>query len=256
MPPVSVRLIEPDWPAPARVSALSTTRREGCSTGIYCGLNLGHHVGDKTVVVAKNRALLRSELAHGTTIQWLSQIHGNTVVQANSAVDYPEADASWTRDLGRACAILTADCLPVLFCDRAATVVAAAHAGWRGLLNGVLEATVAAMEAEAKEILVWLGPAIGPGAFEVGPEVKSSFLAAASASSSALVEASFAPHPVNPDRYLANLYLLAKQRLATVGVGSVYGGGHCTFSDSASFYSYRRDGQTGRMASLIYLNAP
>jgi purine-nucleoside/S-methyl-5'-thioadenosine phosphorylase / adenosine deaminase len=251
-----VKLIEPDWPAPAGVVALSTTRHGGCSTGIYEGLNTGDHVGDEAGAVTANRGMLIAELTPGTRVMWLSQVHGNRVVQAQPAVVDARADASWTRDTSLACAILTADCLPVLFCDRAGTVVAAAHAGWRGLCNGVLEATVASMGVEAGEVLAWLGPAIGKAAFEVGPEVRSSFLAVAGSTSAAAIEACFTPHPGNPGRYLASLCLLARQRLSAVGIKAVYGTEHCTFSDSENFYSYRRDGQTGRMTSLIYLNTP
>jgi YfiH family protein len=246
-------LIEPDWPAPAAVFARTTTRLGGQSGGIYRGLNLGYHVGDDPAAVAANRVSLQRELPIGTKVQWLSQVHGSSAIQAGTGPDYPEGDASWTRESGWACALLTADCLPVLFCDRAGTVVAAAHAGWRGLAAGVLESTIASMSAEPGEILAWLGPAIGPTAFEVGPEVKSAFLAAAGAGSCDTVADCFTPRPLESARYFADLYGLARRRLADAGVVSVYGGNYCTFSEPGRFYSFRRDGQTGRMASLICL---
>jgi YfiH family protein len=233
---------------------LSTTRDSGFSSGPYRGLNLGHHVGDDPGFVVRNRALLSENLPAGASIQWLSQVHGTRVIAAGAAVEYPEADASWTQHPGTACAVLTADCLPVLLCDRAGTVVAAAHAGWRGLLAGVLEATLVAMAVDRAELIAWLGPAIGPAAFEVGPEVKTDFLESALKASRRDIAACFAPHPVNKEHYLADLYALARLRLAACGVVQVSGGEYCTCSDPEKFYSYRRDGQTGRMASLIYLN--
>lgn len=264
-------LLRPDWPAPRGVNALVTTREGGASTGPWRGFNLGDHVGDDPQVVQANRAALQSALPAGTAVQWLRQVHGTAVVQASSSGAVPEADACWTDQPGVACAVLTADCLPVLFCDRSATVVAAAHAGWRGLCNGVLEATVAALPVEPGELLAWLGPAIGPTAFEVGPEVRDVFVeaafaaaavagvahaattdAGAAASPVAEVEAAFVPSP-RPGHYLLDLYALARLRLRLAGVGAVYGGGLCTWSDPRRFYSYRRDGTTGRMASLIQL---
>ena len=252
--PAPMRLIKPDWPAPDHVTAISTTRDCGFSLGPYRGLNLGHHVGDNPGIVARNRALVSEELPAGTSIQWLSQVHGTQVIAAGTAGEYPEADASWTDSHGAACAVLTADCLPVLFCDRAGTVVAAAHAGWRGLLAGILEATLAAMAIDTAEIIAWLGPAIGPEAFEVGSEVKSNFLDAAPEASRQNIATCFIPHPVNSNRYLADLYALARLRLAACGVVRVFGGEYCTYSEPEKLYSYRRDGQTGRTASLIYLN--
>ena len=169
-------LLRPDWPAPAAVSALVTTREGGASLGAWQGLNLGDHVGDDPEAVAANRVLLQRSLPGGTSVQWLQQVHGIDVVHASRGCAVPEADACWTDEPGIACAVLTADCLPVLFCDRSATVVAAAHAGWRGLCAGVLEATVAALPVDPGELLAWLGPAIGPTAFEVGPEVRDVFI--------------------------------------------------------------------------------
>jgi len=269
-------LIRPDWPAPPTVSALVTTREGGASGGPWAGLNLGDHVGDALEAVNANRAALQGLLPAGTALQWLRQVHGITVVQASGDGIVPEADACWTNEPRIACAVLTADCLPVLFCDRSGTFVAAAHAGWRGLCAGVLEATVAALPVDPRQLLAWLGPAIGPSAFEVGPEVRGVLVAAADAgaalaaaadaessrpaapvgvasvSQQAAVEAAFAPSP-RPGHYLLDLYALARIRLRAAGVDAIYGGGFCTLSDPRKFYSYRRDGVTGRMASVIQL---
>ncbi|MBZ0093640.1 MAG: peptidoglycan editing factor PgeF [Sulfuricellaceae bacterium] len=236
--------IVPDWPAPARVRARVTTRRGGVSTGPYASLNLGDHVGDEADSVAQNRVILRAALPSGPV--WLKQVHSVAVAEADVAVGVPEADASVARRAGTVCAVLTADCLPLLLCDRQGTVVGAAHAGWRGLADGVIEAAVAAMAAPADDLLAWLGPAIGPQSFEVGDEVRAVFTAHHAAAAAA-----FVPH--GPGKWLADLYALARLRLAALGVEHVYGGGLCTYRDSERFYSYRRDGATGRMASLVWL---
>jgi YfiH family protein len=237
-------MILPDWPAPPRVKSLMTTREGGVSSAPWASLNLGDHVGDDPVHVAANRARLREQLA--AEPGWLRQVHSARVVELGRDAN-PEADASFTRQTGRVCAVLTADCLPVLFCDRAGSVVAAAHAGWRGLADGVLEATVAAMQVPPGEILAWMGAAIGPQAFEVGDEVRQAFV-----SRHAEAAAAFVPQPT-PGKWLADIYQLARIRLGHAGVQAVYGGGRCTFSEAESFYSYRRDGVTGRMASLVWL---
>jgi purine-nucleoside/S-methyl-5'-thioadenosine phosphorylase / adenosine deaminase len=246
--------IKPDWPAPGRVIAVSTVRQGGCSSPPFDSLNLAHHVGDADTAVAANRAILADLLPAGARVQWLSQVHGNRVVPAGQGDRYPQADACWSREPGRACAVLTADCLPVLFCSASGDVVAAAHAGWRGLLQGVLESAVAAMGVPPETLLAWLGPAIGPRAFEVGPEVRSSFLEAAFPGEKAAVAACFTPWGARPDHYFANLYALARLRLSRAGLRQVTGGDCCTFTDSKRFFSYRRDGQTGRMASVILCN--
>ncbi|BAN46680.1 peptidoglycan editing factor PgeF [Metapseudomonas resinovorans] len=235
--------LTPDWPAPARVKACVTTREGGFSLPPYEGLNLGLHVEDDPQAVERNRQLLTTTL--GCRPAWLSQVHGVRVVQAEpSRVD--EADGSWTAEPGVASAVLTADCLPALFCDRAGTRVASAHAGWRGLANGVLEATLDALALPPEEVLVWLGPAIGPGAFEVGPEVREAFVA-----SQPEAEQAFSPS-VDAGKFMADIYQLARIRLAARGVTAVYGGGFCTHSDPR-FYSYRRASRTGRFASLVWL---
>jgi len=250
---MTLPVIEADWPAPAGVLALCTTRRGGRSTGPYHSLNLAQHVGDDAQRVAANRELLVAELPPGTGISWLSQVHSCDVVEARPGDSPPVADAQWSRTPGIACAVMTADCLPVLFCSAPGTVVAAAHAGWRGLLAGVLEATVAAMEVPASQVLAWMGPAIGPEAFEVGGEVREAFLSAAPLGEGGRIAACFAPSADRPGHWYADLYALARARLAAVGVSHIFGGGWCTHRDREQFYSYRRDGETGRMASLILL---
>lgn len=236
-------MIQPDWPAPSRVRACMTTREGGVSQPPWASFNLGDHVGDDPAHVAANRARLRESLP--AEPGWLRQVHSARVVELGREQN-PEADASFTREAGQVCAVLTADCLPVLFCDRAGSVVAAAHAGWRGLANGVLEATVAAMGVAPGEVLAWMGAAIGPRAFEVGEEVREAFITRHPEAAAA-----FAPHA--PGKWLADLYALARIRLGSVGVRSIYGGGRCTLTEAETFYSYRRDGVTGRMAALVWL---
>ena len=237
-------MIIPDWPAPSRVRGLMTVRTGGVSHAPWASLNLGDHVNDDPADVATNRARLRQWLPEEPA--WLDQVHSARVVEAGNA-SRPAADACFSRTPGRVCAVLTADCLPVLFCDRAGSVVAAAHAGWRGLAGGVLEATVAAMAVPPGDILAWIGAAIGPAAFEVGDDVREAFLVRHPATAAA-----FVPQGA-PGKWLADIYTLARIRLAHVGVTAVHGGGRCTFSESDTFFSYRRDGVTGRMASAVWL---
>lgn len=236
--------ITPDWPAPAAVRACVTTRDGGVSVAPYASFNLGNHVGDVPAHVAQNRARVRAALPAEPV--WLKQTHGLLVADATLAQPEAEADASVARQLDRVCVVMTADCLPVLFCDQAGTVVGAAHAGWRGLADGILEQTVAAMLVPPGQIMAWLGPAIGPGKFEVGEEVQAIFVAD-------LPGASAAFQASKPGKWLADIYQLARLHLARLGVHQVYGGGLCTYTDATRFYSYRRDGITGRMASLIWL---
>ena len=240
MPPDWLR---PDWPAPPRVRALMTTRAGGVSQPPYDSFNPAAHVGDDPMAVEANRRLLVAHLPSPPL--WLNQVHGCGVAVFGQA-GQPEADAAVARAPGQVCAVLTADCLPVLFCEASGTAVAAAHAGWRGLAAGVLERTVEAMGGTPSRILAWMGAAIGPQAFEVGPEVRDAFVALHP-------EAMAAFRPSQGDRLLADIYALARLRLAAAGVEQVYGGGLCTHSDAQRFYSYRRDGKTGRMASLIWL---
>ncbi|WP_409421978.1 peptidoglycan editing factor PgeF [Pseudaeromonas sp. ZJS20] len=241
-------LIRPQWPAPSRVQACFTTRDGGVSEGVYAGLNLGNHVADAPQAVAQNRQRLRQTLGLASEPLWLEQVHGTEVFHCQGAATQqpPRADAAVTRLTGQALTVMTADCLPVLLCDEAGSVVATAHAGWRGLCDGVLEQTVQAMGMPGAQLLAWLGPAIGPNAFEVGDEVRAAFMAQDPAASAA-----FRPHV--PGKWWADLPLLARQRLACVGIRRVYGGEFCTHGDARRFYSYRRDGQTGRMAGLIWL---
>ncbi len=239
-----MQFIEPDWPAPGNVHALATTRTGGVSLPPYDSFNLGDHVGDDPSAVARNRALLHAFLP--SEPRWLKQVHGTAVAAADKLESPVEADASVAFESGAVCAVLTADCLPVLFCDRQGTRVAAAHAGWRGLAAGVLEASVAAMQCDPADILAWLGPAIGPQAFEVGEEVREAFVRDLPGTVTAFV-------PGQPGKWLADIYELARLRLARAGVSRVFGGGYCTYTDAERFYSYRRDKTTGRMAALIWL---
>ena len=237
--------IVPGWPAPANVKALSTTRAGGLGVAPFDSLNLGTHVGDDPATVAANRARLRALLPAEPC--WLNQVHGTAVVDLATYGGVPDADAAVSRQPGAVCVVMTADCLPVLLCDRAGTVVGAADAGWRGLQGGVIEATVRAMNVPAGELMAWLGPAIGPAAFEVGDEVRAAFVADDPAAACAF-------RPAGPaGKWLADLYLLARQRLAALGVTAVHGGDSCTFTEAERFFSYRRDGRTGRMASLVWL---
>lgn len=239
-------MIYPQWPAPAGVRAVSTTRAGGISKPPYDSFNLAGHVGDENAAVQENRRQLISKLSLPAEPVWLDQVHGTGVVDAALAVDVQQADASYVRQPGVVCAVMTADCLPVLFCDQRGQAVAAAHAGWRGLASGVLEATVAAMGVPADSLFAWLGPAIGPGVFEIGDEVRTIFV-------DRQPEASEAFSPLGEGQWLADIYHLARLRLALAGVGQIFGGGFCTFSDSERFYSFRRQSATGRMASLIWI---
>ncbi|MFK3794436.1 peptidoglycan editing factor PgeF [Pseudomonas piscis] len=233
----------PDWPVPAGVKSCVTTRSGGVSLAPFDSLNLGDHVDDQPEAVAENRRRLTEQFSIAPA--WLQQVHGVAVAHADPAV-VATADASWSATPGVACAVMTADCLPALFCNRAGTRVAAAHAGWRGLAAGVLEATLDHLDVPADQVLVWLGPAIGPKRFEVGAEVREAFV-----TQLAEAEQAFVPS-INAGRFMADIYQLARLRLAARGVAAVYGGGYCTVSDSR-FFSYRRNPRTGRFASLVWL---
>lgn len=242
--------IIPDWPAPACVHALMTTRAGGASRPPYDSFNLAAHVGDDPAAVQENRRRLLEHLPAEPL--WLTQVHGTAVAQAGHDETGVVADAAVARAPGRVCAVLTADCLPVLLCDERGSVVAAAHAGWRGLVAGVLEETVRSMGIGAARILAWLGPAIGPDAFEVGEEVRQAFIEHDPLAATAFRPALPGTLDELPRKWLADLYALARLRLAGVGVERVHGGGACTWRDADRFYSYRRDGRTGRMAALIW----
>ena len=238
--------IVPDWPAPNGVKAFITTRTGGVSTGPYASFNLGWSTGDRPAAVRENRRRLRALLPQEP--RWLKQVHGATVINADTAHDVPEADAAVARERGTVCAILVADCVPVLFTDRAGRVVAAAHAGWRGLACGVLEQTIAAMTRHglfAGDLLAFIGPGIGPQHFEVGPDVYEAFTARAEDARAAFAKQA-------SGKWLADLFMLVRHALQRCGVEQIYGGGLCTFSTPSRFYSYRRDRTTGRMAALIW----
>jgi len=237
--------IVPDWPAPAHVRALTTTRKGGVSEGPYASMNPADHVGDDPAAVVQNRQRLQQQLELPGEPLWLQQVHGTTVVDATKCGPSPVADASYAQRPGVVCAVLTADCLPVLLCDRRGKCIAAVHAGWRGLVAGVIEQTIAAMSMQADELLAWLGPAISSAAYPVGEEVRAAFVAHQPGA-----EVAFQP---GPGCWQADLYELARQRLAACGVAAVYGGEHCTSLEREAFFSFRRDGTTGRMASLIWL---
>lgn len=251
-------LITPEWAAHPNVRAVMTTRRGGVSVAPWDSLNLGVHVGDSHTSVLQNRRRVREKAALPSEPVWLEQVHGTSVVVldethavAAAAGQRPRADAAVTSREGLVCAIQVADCMPVLFAARDGSVVGAAHAGWRGLAGGVLEATVLAMGAPAAEIAAWLGPAIGPANFEVGEDVVEAFLRASAPADRKATQAAFVPQPTG--KWLADLYALARLRLAALGVTQVAGGGRCTVAEKDEFFSFRREGQTGRMAALIWL---
>lgn len=246
--PVAVDWIVPDWPAPAGVRAVTTTRHGGISQGCYASMNPADHVDDAPPAVAENRQRLLHALTLPADPVWLQQVHGTTVVDAAAGGPAPAADAAFSRQPGVVCAVLTADCLPVLLTDTAGDCVAAVHAGWRGLVAGVIEQTVVALALPGERLLAWLGPAIGPQAFQVGAEVRDAFLSHDQAAATAFRQGS-------DGSCYADLYHLARLRLAAVDVTAVYGGGLCSYTDSDRFYSYRRDGVTGRMATLIWLES-
>jgi YfiH family protein len=281
--------VTPDWPAPPNVKSAATLRTGGVSEGEFSSLNLGSHVGDVPAAVAENRRLVKAGLGLPAEPNWLNQVHGinvvdvtgsaaaasfrstsgassSAVVDANSSgaqgassisevggsgtqenpAAPPTADASVARGAGAVCVVMTADCLPVLFCDRAGTRVGAAHAGWRGLAGGVLGATIKALDVPPSNLMAWLGPAIEQEAFEVGEDVHEAFLKLAADNAAAFRSNSRA-------RWQADLYQLARNELARLGVSAVYGGGFKCFADSERFFSYRRASRTGRMATLVWL---
>lgn len=250
-------IIVPDWPAPATIVALTTTRLGGVSRPPFDSFNLGGHVGDKADDVKYNRQRLVNYCAGLQQLQWLDQQHTNLVVEAEPS-QTPVADGCYTQQSGLACAVMTADCLPLLLCDKRGTIVAAVHAGWRGLAAGIIENSVSVLLAKlntaadlqtpivGRDLMVWLGPAISDKYFEVGPEVRQQFLSCYPAAVKAFSASSKANH------YMADLYALARLALTSVGVVDIYGGEYCTYADQPHFYSYRRDGATGRMVTLIY----
>lgn len=242
-----MNLLWADWPSPPHIKALCTTRQGGVSSAPFAQLNLGDHVGDAPQAVLENRQLLLNSLSLVKPAQWLKQVHGVDVVEAHADQQIRQADACYTSEPGVGCVIMTADCLPVLFTNRSGSRVAAAHAGWRGLAAGVLEQTLAQFD-DPSEVMVWMGPAIGPDAFEVGQEVYDRFVDDLKQSCDA-----FKPSPAHKERWMADIYRLARLRLNRAGVHQIYGGGLCTYTDEERFFSYRRQAQTGRMASLIWI---
>lgn len=234
----------PDWPASDNVRSLQTTRLGGVSRAPYDSLNLGDHVGDSPLAVAQNRQRLNRLMPSEPV--WLEQVHGTQVINADLAGCKPRGDAAVAHRPGSVCVVMTADCLPVLLCDASGSVVGAAHAGWRGLCDGVIEATVAAMNTPAETLLAWLGPAISQPAFEVGEEVRAAFIAKNAQAASAFI-------PGMDGKWQADIYHLARQRLQALGVTQIYGGQHCTYNEAERFFSYRRDGVTGRMGAFIWL---
>ena len=249
--PVVEDWIVPDWPVAPQVRAVCTTRRGGFSRGPWASMNPATHVGDDPATVQANRKALQQELRLPAEPHWLQQVHGTTVIDAGEAFvagEVPVADAAHCSQPGAVCAVLTADCLPVLLCDAAGRHVAALHAGWRGLAAGVIEQTIDAMQQPGETLLAWLGPAIGPDAYQVGDEVRDVFLGHDKEAETAFRQ--------GPDgNWMADLYRLARQRLAERGVSAIYGGHECSFTDAERFFSYRRDGVTGRMATLIWLES-
>lgn len=244
-------MFKADWPAPLNIKTAISTRVGGGSLPPYDGLNLGSHVDDAPEAVAQNRQLFKHQAKMPAEPLWLNQVHGTDCVvleQTDFSVGPFTADASTTKTKGLVSVVLTADCLPVLFCDLSGTQVAAAHAGWRGLVDGVLEQSLAQF-ADPTTVMAWLGPAIGPTAFEVGDEVRQAFIAKDAKASTAFISV-----PDKNGKWLADLYQLAHLRLTAAGVSQIYGGGFCTYTDKERFYSYRRDGQTGRMASCIWID--
>lgn len=244
---MTLQVIKPDWPAPSQIRAYTTTRVGGVSIGNYASLNLGHDKGDNAVAIAKNEAILQQGLALPETPRWLKQTHSTLVIAAENIIKNTEADASYTTQLNHICAVQTADCLPLLVCDRAGTQVAAIHAGWRGLAAGIIEQTIQQFTMPKDQLLIWLGPAIGAKKFEVGNEVRDLFIAADA-------DAAKAFQTVDSNHWLADIYQLAIQRLQNQQITAIYGGNFCTYTESGRFYSYRRDGEcSGRMATLIYI---
>ncbi len=254
-----MNLIVPDWPAPDSVKALVTTRAGGVSKHPYDSLNLGGHVGDDLVAVRRNRVLLKQALPSGIRLQWLNQVHGTHVVQVSSVsrtLRLKTGDAAVVFDRGFGAVVMTADCLPVFFTNAAGSVAAVAHAGWRGLLNGVLEKTVDSTGVSPADLMAWMGPAIAPCHFEVGLEVRDAFLGHPQWGQQFVpgLTSAFISSPLHAGKFMMDIYAVARARLLNAGVQFVGGGGLCTVCEERRFFSYRRDRSTGRMASLIYLN--
>jgi YfiH family protein len=244
---MKLEYITPNWPVPKNIQCVTTTRSGGCSPQKYYSLNLGGHIKDDPKHVEENRNLIKKDLQLPSDPMWLDQVHGSSVLSLDENPSNNTADAAYTNKAGVVCAVLTADCLPVTFCDRAGVHIAIAHAGWRGLVNGVLENTLQSIPVANEKIMCWLGPAIGPKKFEVGEEVVEQFVTIDEMHKNAFFE------QINK-KYLADIYQLARNVLTKHNVQDVYSNDHCTFRERKKFYSYRRDGETGRMATLIWKN--
>lgn len=249
---MSIPLVQPDWPQPDSVHAIVTTRKGGESLAPYDSLNLAQHVADNEQRVVQNRDKVSQEVRANDEKyqwQWLEQIHSSDVIKLDQQVAVPKADGLITSTSKLICCVLTADCLPILLCNEEGTEVAIAHGGWRGLMDGIVANTIASMDSHPASVMAWLGPAIGPCHFEVGEEVRLQFQTAESKSK---VLDYFEPN--GSQKYLADLYGIARMQLNNLGVTLVFGGSHCTYCDEQNFYSYRRDGVTGRMLSAIWID--
>ncbi len=246
---MEIQWLTPDWPVPPHIRAFSTTRLGGFSQQAFCSMNLGDHVGDDTVTVVRNRAALVAKLNLPNEPYWLKQVHRHKIIKVCDGLSaVPEADGSFSRQPEQVCAVLTADCLPILFSDKAGTTVAAIHAGWRGLASGIIDAALEVLGVSYDSLLVWLGPAIGPAKFEVGDDVKAIFATKAYNTAPAF-------RSKTTNKWLLDIYELARCHLSYYGVKNIYGGDQCTYSQSDQYFSYRRDGLTGRMVSLIWIAA-
>ena len=241
-----IEIITPDWDAPKNIVAFTTTRQGGVSVAPYDSLNLAAHVQDDPIAVRKNRVKMMEQFNLPQEPAWLTQTHSTIAVKNTLDYSLCEADASFTDEPDLVCVVLTADCLPLLVCDKQGTQVAAIHAGWRGLADGVIEATIERLTAAREDLLVWLGPAIGPRVYEVGEDVYQAFIDHDQ-------KAVLAFRALSEKKWMMNVYTLAHQRLSNLGIVNISGGDHCTYTEAEKFYSFRREGVTGRMASLIYL---
>jgi polyphenol oxidase len=247
-------LIQPQWPAPANVHAVITCRQGGHSSAPYASFNLGTHVGDDSTAVAQNRAALIQQLELQAAPQWLEQIHGLKVVSAKADDLVRTADGCYSNQVGQACVVMTADCLPIFLCDSAGTQVAVLHCGWRSLAKGICARGLQKFTAPAQQLLAYLGPAISQAHFEVGIDVLEAFFAGARSAAHAEQIAAAFISASRPLHFYADIYALARAELQALGVTAIYGGDYCTYADEARFFSFRRDGVTGRMASLIWLD--
>ena len=240
-----IEIIKPDWPAPKNIVAFTTTRNGGVSYDGCSSLNLGNRNADSADNIATNRKILRTKMQLPNEPYWINQTHSKIAITIDHHYKITEADASFTTEIDCICVVNTADCLPLLVCNREGTAVAAIHAGWRSLVSGIIENTLDLFPQAPEEILVWLGPAIGPEVYEVGDEVRDAFL-----EHDPQAELAFKPSP--NDRWLMDMYLLARQRLQKKNITAIYGGEFCTYTQNDQFFSHRRDSKTGRQASLIY----